>query len=70
MKTNLQRKRDVKYIKVWKINERKEGQVNKEHVQEIGLLVIVAKYESTDKNKEVRVQRDDESTNEDDDEYP
>jgi hypothetical protein len=27
------------------------------------------KYESTDKNKELRAQRDDESTNEDDDEY-
>jgi hypothetical protein len=27
------------------------------------------KYESTDRKKEVRDQRDDESTNEDDDEY-
>jgi hypothetical protein len=27
------------------------------------------KYESTDRKKEVRAQRDDESTNEDDDEY-
>jgi hypothetical protein len=27
------------------------------------------KYESTDKKKELRAQRDDESTNEDDDEY-
>ena len=50
-------------------NERKEGQVNKEQVQEIVLSGIVVKYQSTDKNKEVRAQRDNESTNEDDDEY-
>jgi hypothetical protein len=43
--------------------------VNKEHVQEIVLSGIVVKDESTDKNKEVRAQRYDESTNEDDDEY-
>jgi hypothetical protein len=68
--------KDVRYIKVWKITERKEGQVNKEHVQEIVLSGIVVKDESTDRKKEVRAQRDnesheddDESTNEDDDEY-
>ena len=29
--------KDVKYKKAWKITERKEGQVNKERVQEIVL---------------------------------
>jgi hypothetical protein len=67
MKTNLQRKRNVRYIKVWKRNERKEGQVNKEHVQEIVLSGIVVQDESTDRKKEVRVQKDVEPTNEDDD---
>jgi hypothetical protein len=66
---STKKKKDVRYKKVWKITERKEGQVNKEHVQEIILLGIVVKYESTDKKKEVIAQRDNESTNEDDDEY-
>ena len=52
-----------------KITERKEGRVNKEHVQEIVLSGIGVKDESTDRKKEVRAQRDNESTNEDDDEY-
>jgi hypothetical protein len=65
---STEKKNDVRYIKVWKITERKEGQVNKEHVQEIVLLGIVVKDESTDRKKEVRAQRDNESTNEDDDE--
>jgi hypothetical protein len=66
---STEKKKDVRYIKVWKITERKEGQVNKEQVQEIVLSGIVVKDESTDRKKEVRAQRDDESTNEDDDEY-
>jgi hypothetical protein len=68
---STEKKKDVRYRKVWKITERKEGQVNKEQVQEIVLSGIVVKDESTDKKKEVRAQRDDESTNEDedDDEY-
>ncbi|MCZ2221977.1 hypothetical protein NUW87_11510, partial [Corynebacterium pilbarense] len=66
---STEKKKDVRYRKVWKITERKEGQVNKEQVQEIVLSDIVVKDESTDRKKEVRAQRDDESTNEDDDEY-
>jgi hypothetical protein len=66
---STEKRKDVRYIKVWKITERKEGQVNKEQVQEIVLSGIVVKDESTDRKKEVRAQRDDESTNEDDDEY-
>ena len=62
-------KKDVRYIKVWKTTERKEGHVNKEQVQEIVLSSIVVKDESTDRKKEIRAQRDNESTNEDDDEY-
>jgi hypothetical protein len=65
---SIEKKKDVRYRKVWKITERKEGQVNKEQVQEIVLSGIVVKDESTDRKKEVRAQRDDESTNEDDDE--
>jgi hypothetical protein len=65
---STEKKKDVRYRKVWKITERKEGQVNKEQVQEIVLSGIVVKDESTDRKKEVRDQRDDESTNEDDDE--
>jgi hypothetical protein len=65
---STKKRKDVRYIKVWKITERKEGQVNKEHVQEIVLSGIVVKDESTDRKKEVRAQRDNESTNEDDDE--
>jgi hypothetical protein len=64
-----EKKKDVRYIKVWKRTERKEGQVNKEHAQEIVLSGIVVKDESTNRKKEVKAQRDDESTNEDDDEY-
>ena len=66
---SIEKRKDVRYIKVWKITERKEGHVNKEHAQKIVLSGIVVKYESTDIKKEVRAQRDDESTNEDDDEY-
>jgi hypothetical protein len=66
---STEKKKDFRYIKVWKITERKEGQVNKEQVQEIVISRIVVKYESINKKKEVRYQRDDESTNEDDDEY-
>jgi hypothetical protein len=62
-------KKDVIYKKVWKITERKEGQVNKEQVQEIVLLGIVVKDDSTDIKKEVRDQRYDEYTNEYGDEY-
>ena len=59
---STEKKKDVRYRKVWKITERKEG-------QEIVLSRIVVKDESTDRKKEVRNQRDDESTNEDDDEF-
>jgi hypothetical protein len=66
---STEKRKDVRYRKIWKITERKEGQVNKEQVQEIVLSGTVVKDESTDRKKEVRAQRDDESTNEDDDEY-
>jgi hypothetical protein len=65
---STEKRKDVRYRKVWKITERKEGQVNKEHVQEIVLSGTVVKDESTNRKKEVRAQRDNESTNEDDDE--
>ena len=65
---STEKKKDVRYRKVWKITELKEGHVNKEHVQEIVLWGIVVKYESIDRKKEFRSQRDNESTNEDDDE--
>ena len=65
---STEKRKDVKYKKVWKITERKEGKVNKKQVQEIVLSSIVVKDEYTDRNKEVRAQRD-ESTNEDDDEF-
>jgi hypothetical protein len=65
---SIEKMKDVRYRKVWKITERKEGQVNKEQVQDILLSDIVVKYESTDRNKELRAQRDNKSTNEDDDE--
>jgi hypothetical protein len=32
---STEKKKDVIYRKVWKITKRKEGQVNKEHVQDI-----------------------------------
>jgi hypothetical protein len=41
--------------------------MNKEHVREIVLSRIVVQDESTDRKKEVRVQRDVESTKKDDD---
>jgi hypothetical protein len=66
---STEKRKDVRYKKVWKIIERKEGQVNKEQVQDIVLSGIVVKDESIDRNKEVRAQRDNKSTNEDDDEY-
>ena len=34
---SIEKKKDVRYIKVWKINERKEGHVNTEEFQEIVL---------------------------------
>ena len=46
---STEKKKDVRYIKVWKITEIKEGQVNKEQVQEIVLSGIAVKDESTDK---------------------
>jgi hypothetical protein len=74
---STEKKKDVRYRKVWKTTEIKEGKVNKEWIQEIVLSIIVVKYESIDRKKEVRSKRynesthedDDESTNEDDDEY-
>jgi hypothetical protein len=66
---SIEKKKDVRYIKVWKTTERKQGHVHKEYVQYIVLSGIVVKDESTNRNKEVRDKRDDESTNEDDDEY-
>jgi hypothetical protein len=66
---STEKKKDVRYKKVWKITEIKEGQVNEEQVQEIVLSGIVVKDESTDRKKEVRAQRENESTYEDDDEY-
>jgi hypothetical protein len=65
---SIEKRKDVRYRKVWKITERKEEQVNKEQFQEILLSEIVVKDESTDRKKEVRAQRDNESTNKDDDE--
>jgi hypothetical protein len=65
---STEKRKYVRYIKVWKITERKEGQVNKEQVQEIVLSDIVVKDESIDRKKEVKAQRDNKSTNEDDDE--
>jgi hypothetical protein len=62
-KNSTEKRKDIRYIKVWKITERKEGHVNKEKVQEIVLLDIVVKDESIDRNKELRAQRDNESTN-------
>jgi hypothetical protein len=66
---STEKRKDVRYRKVSKITERKEGQVNKEQVQEIVLLDTVVKDESTDRKKEFKFERDNESTNEDDDEY-
>jgi hypothetical protein len=51
---STEKKKDVRYIKVWKIIEIKEGKVNKEQVQEIVLSGIAMKDESTDKKKEVK----------------
>jgi hypothetical protein len=48
---SAEKRKDVRYIKVGKIIERKEGQVNKEHVQEIVLSNIVVKDESTYRKK-------------------
>jgi hypothetical protein len=48
---SIEKKKDVRYRKVWKITERNEGQVNKEQVQEIILSCIVVKYESTNRKK-------------------
>jgi hypothetical protein len=45
------KKKDVRYRKVWKITERKKGQVNKEQVQEILLSSIIVKDESIDRKK-------------------
>ena len=66
---STEKKKDVGYIKVWKITERKEGHVKKEQVQAIVLSSIVVKDESTDRKKQVRVHKENEYTNEDDDEY-
>jgi hypothetical protein len=46
--------KDVVYRKLWKITEIKEGQVNKEQVQEIVLLGIIVRDESTERKKELR----------------
>jgi hypothetical protein len=51
---STEKKKDVRYKQVWKITKIKEGKVNNEQVQEIVLLGIVVKYESIDRNKEVR----------------
>jgi hypothetical protein len=50
---STEKMKDNIYKKVWKINERKEGQVNEEQVQEIVLSGILVKYESIERKKEV-----------------
>jgi hypothetical protein len=50
-KNSTEKRKGVRYRKVWKITETKEGQVNKEQVQEIVLSNIVVKDESTDRRK-------------------
>jgi hypothetical protein len=52
-----EKKEDVRYRKVWRINERKEGQVNKEQVQEIVLSGIIEKDQSIGRKGEVKVQK-------------
>jgi hypothetical protein len=52
---STEKKKDIIYIKFWKINEIKEGQVNKEHVQEIVLSGILVKYESIDRKKKSKI---------------
>jgi hypothetical protein len=47
----IEKTKDVRYRKVWKTTGRKEGQVNKEQVQEIVLSGIVVKDESIDVKK-------------------
>jgi hypothetical protein len=49
------------------VRERKEEQVNKEQVQEIVLSGIVVQDQSTGRKEEVKVQKDDESTDEEED---
>jgi hypothetical protein len=51
---STEKRKDVRYRKVWKIAQRKEGKVNKEQVQEIVLSDFVVKDESTYRKKEVR----------------
>jgi hypothetical protein len=56
------KKEDVIYKKVWRINERKQGQVNKEQVQEIMILGIIDQEQSRGRKGEFKFQRDDDST--------
>jgi hypothetical protein len=45
---SIEKRKDVRYRKIWKIIEIKEGKVNKEQVQDIVLLGTVVKDESVD----------------------
>jgi len=49
----VEKRKYVRYRKVWKLTERKEGRVNKEQVQKIVLSDIIVKDESTNRKKEV-----------------
>jgi len=51
---SIEKRKDEGYIKVWKITEKKEGQVNVEQVQEIVLSCTVVRDESVDIRKEFR----------------
>jgi hypothetical protein len=48
---STEKRKDVRYRNIWKITKRKEGHVNKEHVQEIVLSGTVVKDESIDRKK-------------------
>ena len=65
---STEKRKDVRYRKVWKITERNEEQVNKEQIQEIEISDIAVKDESIDRKKKFIAQRDNKSTNEDDNE--
>jgi hypothetical protein len=66
------KKEDVRYMKVWRRNEKQEEQVNEDQVPEIvltGFAVVRDHDESIGKEEEVKIQKedDDESTDEEED---
>jgi HJR/Mrr/RecB family endonuclease len=66
---STKKKEDVRYKNIQKLNEIKEVQLNKDQVQEIVISGIIEQDQSTGRKGEVKVHRNNDSTDEEEDDF-